>query len=97
MYIILTERSSGQPIALAAQTILLVKKHAQNRLETHVMTGIMGSNGHLQTFSVEESVEEVFRRLMAAQRWQMLQPPTVKLEELGLNAARANPLLSSNS
>ncbi len=58
MMIRLTSFKSKSGITLRADQILFCRKSPEDKITTHVVTGIMGPKG-LEAFAVEESPEQI--------------------------------------
>lgn len=69
MHIILTDDRSGMQVSVEATTVLLTRRDPENKLISHVITGIVNpSTGQFQALAVREGPMEIARRVNAAKR-----------------------------
>jgi len=87
MYVCVTEKKTGTSMVFNTACILFVKKDTESGLVTRVLTNIMGPQG-LQSFQVEEDVEEVGRRILEAQNLGMQTPHKIEPEKYGFGQCR---------
>lgn len=79
---IVTEKKTGQPLALTPAAVLFVRKDREDKITTRIITNIMGPQG-LQSIEVEEDVEEVARRRIHALQLEMQNQHPIEWDKYG--------------